>query len=94
MGELEPVLSFMLVLLCVSLVASIAITWIWSGRGLVYTCATLGLGLIGYLVWFAVFGNFSTGMEGLAFVIWPLLYLAMCVGAALGYGIFRIAKRE
>lgn len=94
MNELAPLFGMMLVVLCVSATVAVVIVWIWRGRGLLYSYGALGLVLIVWMAWFAVFGNFSTGMEGLAFVIWPLLYGAVCFGGLVGYVLFGTLKRE
>jgi len=89
-SELEPLFELMLVLLSVSVIPAASIAWIWGGKAVVYVCAAIGLGTVVFLAWIALTANFSTGMEGLAFVIWPLLYLVLCVGAFLGYAVVRI----
>lgn len=92
MSELEPLFSLLLVLLCISVIPAAVIAWIWGGRGVLYACAALGLATIALLAWFALTADFSTGMEGLAFVVWPLLYIAVCFGAFLGYAIVHILR--
>lgn len=92
MSELQPIYELMLLLLCISVIPAALITWIWGGKALVYVCAATGLAIVAFLSWFAVAGDFSTGMEGLAFIIWPLLYFALCFGAFLGFGFVRIFK--
>ncbi len=94
MNELAPLIGVMLGVLCVSAAVAVLIVRVWRGRGLVYSYGALGLVLILWMAWFAIFGNFSTGMEGLAFIIWTSLYGAVCFGALVGYAIFRTFKRD
>jgi hypothetical protein len=91
-SELEPLFGFSIVLLFMSVLPAAVISWIWGGKAVFYVCAALGFATIAFLTWIALTAVFSAGMEGLAFVIWPALYLTVCFGAFLGYAIVRILK--
>lgn len=67
----------MLKWLMISAVPAAVIAWFLGGKTLVYVCLALGLATLAFLTWFANNAVFSTGMEGLAFIFYPLLLLAV-----------------
>ncbi|MEM9350283.1 MAG: hypothetical protein AAGA47_08480 [Pseudomonadota bacterium] len=92
MSELRPLFEVMLIVSLLSVMPAALITWVWGGKAVTYVCAACGLATVAFLSWLALTGSFSTGMEGLAFVIWPLLYVTSCIGAFLGFAVVRIVK--
>ena len=91
--ELAPILPFALALFGAPILPAILISVFFGGRAVFYTWLALCLLGVGYLVWFAIFGNVSTGMEGIAFVLIPLFLLAIGVGALVGSAIGLIYRR-
>lgn len=92
MSEFGPIYGIMLTVMCFSVIPAAIVSWFWGGRGVFYVCVSLGLLTVAFLTWFAFTASFSTGLESLVFIIWPLFYLAACVGAFVGYATIRILK--
>lgn len=91
--ELAPILPYALVLFGAPILPALLISVFFGGRAVFYTWLALCLVGVGYLVWFALFGSFSTGMEGIAFVILPICLAAIGLGSLVGSAIGRILRR-
>ena len=87
-----PGLPIMLKWLMISAVPAAVIAWFLGGRILFYVCIALGLATVVFLTWIAFTAVFSTGMEALAFIIYPLLLMAVWLGAFIGYIVVSILK--
>lgn len=72
------------------------ITWFFGGRWVFRLWLLIMTGIVGYLGWFFLIKEdcCGTGMEGLAFVIWPLLGLGAGVGMFLGYAVLCIIRND
>ena len=91
--ELAPILPYALILFGAPILPALLISVFFGGRAVFYTWLALCLIGAGYLIWFAVFGNFSTGMEGLAFIVLPIFLIAIGLGAVVGAAIGHIYRR-
>ena len=86
MDDIPVIQVAFIVVLCVT-VPVLVLLLIFGGRGLLWGVGLAFAGIAAYLFWGFVLGgiSFSTGMEGLALVIWPFIWVAGSIWAALLY---------
>ncbi len=91
--ELDGVFVAALVLVGAPILPALLIT-IYLGKRVVWSLwLALCLAVIGYLAWYALFGDFLTGMEGMLFLIGPILLVAVGLGALIGSAIGQIFRQ-
>lgn len=80
-------------LLCVTL-PPMGIAIVWGGRGVAIALMSLLLIIIGYLIWyFLIYDDpASTGMEGLALFVAPLVWLAIAMWWFVIYSVIWMSQ--
>lgn len=89
--ELEPVFKMALIVFGCPILPAILLTVFLNGRAVFYPWPVVCAAGVAYQVWYALFGDFSTGMEALVFVIVPIFLIAIGLGVLVGHAIGRVA---